>query len=214
MPQKSTLTPRICEYCGKEFEVPARIVRSGGGKYCSLQCHGMNVRKSLADALWDKVEKTEDCWLWQGSLNRGYGHMSRGEATGKSIGAHRVAWELVAGAIPDGLFVCHTCDNRACVRNDDEGWYEVNGILHPRRGHLWIGTQADNMADMIAKGREPDFFAGGEAHHNAKLSAAAVREIRERYADGNTTYQVLADRFGVKVGAVGKVVRGERRIKA
>ena len=85
------------------------------------------------------VEKSEDgCWTWTGKSRSGEG-MRYGlfRANGKYQGAHRVAWQIVHGAIPAGMHVCHHCDNPICVRPD----------------HLFLGTHLDNMRDMVAKGR-------------------------------------------------------------
>lgn len=68
--------------------------------------------------------------------------------------AHVIAWEEVAGRpVPEGLCVCHTCDNPGCIRNDEPGWYVVDGERYPRWGHLWLGTRAANMRDAVIKGR-------------------------------------------------------------
>jgi hypothetical protein len=111
------------------------------------------------------------CTLWVGMVSRfGYGRM---KIDGRRIGAHRVAWELANGPIPDGLFVCHKCDVRRCVNPD----------------HLFLGTQADNMADRNSKGRQ----VRGEKMHWAKLTPDAIEEIRT----GGRDAIALATKFGI-----------------
>lgn len=95
------------------------------------------------------------------------------------------------GPIPDGLHVLHHCDNPPCVNP----------------AHLFLGTNADNVADKTAKGRGRG--GRGEAHRNAKLTADQVREIRELAASGLTQREIAA-RYGVRHTAIGKILRGER----
>lgn len=91
--------------------------------------------RTLADYAPAFVDRGPGCWEWPGAQGNGYGMILMPD--GRLRGAHRVAWELANGPIPDGLFVLHHCDNRACVRPD----------------HLFLGTQGDNVRDMYAKGR-------------------------------------------------------------
>lgn len=88
---------------------------------------------------WSRVDiprKDALCWTWTAAKIKGYGTMNVG---GKNCGAHRIAWELFNGPIPDGLHACHHCDNPSCVNPS----------------HIFLGTHQDNMADKQAKGRGP-----------------------------------------------------------
>lgn len=107
---------------------------------------------------WSKVARSDECWLWAAGVNSGgYGAF---RIDGVHYRAHRVAWQLAFGPIPDGLFVCHRCDVRRCVRP----------------GHLFLGTNADNMRDCAEKGRAHRPL--GELSAWSKLTMGQVQEIR------------------------------------
>ena len=116
------------------------------------------------------------CHEWTAAVSEwGYGRWKQG------IYAHRYAWERANGPIPQGLEVCHHCDNPACVRLD----------------HLFLGTRQDNAADMARKKRAPY----GEIHHAAKLTEADVRSIR---ADTRLQREV-ADDYGITISNVHRI---------
>lgn len=147
--------------------------------------------KPVAERFWSHVDKGDGCWEWTAARHRaGYGAFGLDRA--HMTYAHRYSWELHFGAIPEGLFVCHTCDNPPCVRPD----------------HLFLGTIADNTADMMAKGRRVQGRTYvGEANHNAKLTEAQVREIRSLF--GTLPSATLGARYGVSGGLIRQIGRRE-----
>ena len=135
---------------------------------------------------WVFMISDAGCWEWQGGLLNGYGLLWW---EGKQILAHRHYYEKYVGPIPEGLCVCHKCDNRKCCNPD----------------HLFLGTRPDNSRDMIAKERQ----ARGEKHSQAKLTEAEVLEIRECAMRGESRTS-LAQRHGVTYWAISHVVNRER----
>lgn len=130
----------------------------------------------------------DGCWFWLGFCSdNGYGRLPFNRVP---LYAHRVAWELAHGPISDGSFVLHRCDVRSCVNSD----------------HLFLGTQADNMADMVAKGRQ--YRPRSEDVSTARLNWSAVRAIRHRIADGETLPN-LAREYAVTHETIRCIARGK-----
>lgn len=177
-----------CLHCGVVFDAPPFRVRAGMGKYCSPHCSGIHKRRPVAERFWKKVIKSDGCWSWTGAVSRGYGKISRDHTTAGMTQAHVISWEIHHGIVPEGYVVCHKCDNRQCTNPE----------------HLFLGTQADNMADMVMKARS----AWGERNRHAKLTAEQVLEIRGRKAGGELT-SVLAAEFRVTVNMVNKIASRE-----
>lgn len=123
------------------------------------------------------VNADNGCKIWTGSLNsRGYGRLSFGRKW-RSVEAHRVSYVLFRGDIPGGLLVLHRCDNPPCCNP----------------GHLFLGTNDQNIRDAVIKKR----FPYGEQSFKAKLSDKDALTIRDLYAGGTVTHRELAERFGV-----------------
>ena len=141
-------------------------------------------RKPTEQRFWRHVEPQGDCLVWTGASDRdGYGvfNLRIGPSGGGSpvwIYAHRYAWTLANGAIPDGLQVCHHCDNPQCVN----------------AGHLFLGTNFDNVADRIRKMRG-----------NTKLTETKVRAI---LADNRSGRAIAAD-YGVSPELIQRLRRGQ-----
>lgn len=166
-----------CSICGKErWYSPSRLKRLKGPHCLEHSVRNNHQHISLEQAFWAQVQKTDGCWLWVGYINpKGYGNITR-----KHIRVHRLSWELANGPIPEGLNVLHQCDNPICVR----------------LSHLFLGTQNDNVQDMVAKGRNHSGITLGEAHPSHKLTENQVLEIRATlYAGGNVI--ALAKQYGV-----------------
>jgi hypothetical protein len=132
----------------------------------------------------------EGCLVWTGAKNSAndYGEIktSRKDGPRRNIRVHRRAYEEDRGPIPKGLLVCHRCDNSLCVNPD----------------HLFLGTDADNSADKVAKGRQ----ARGVTQGQAKLTEEDVHAIRARYALGDISQRDLAAIFGVSQTLVRLIV--------
>lgn len=122
------------------------------------------ISPAKAEAFWTRVKRGEGCWEWQGEIAwTGYG---RWVVSRVHWAAHRLAYTLANGPIPDGQIVCHSCDNRRCVRPD----------------HLWLGTYSDNIQDALRKGR----MATGDRHwtrrDRERARAIAAHNSRNRNA--------------------------------
>ena len=134
-------------------------------------------------------EELSPCIEWPKSRFK-YGYGARW-FRGAMWRAHRVAWTIERGEIPEGLHVLHRCDNRACVNV----------------AHLFLGTNADNVADMNAKRRAKIPLLRGERHAMSKLTSEKVLEIRDKYAKGGITQKELASEYGVDHTTISLIVR-------
>jgi len=140
---------------------------------------------------WSKIDirGEDECWPWKAVQHRqGYGRFRLGR---RMVLAHRIAWELEHGPIPEGMCVCHTCDNPRCVNP----------------AHLFAASQLENIADAVEKGRRAN--RRGEKNGRAKLTEEKVREIRRLYTTGRHSQRELGERFGVIESHVGRIVRRE-----
>jgi hypothetical protein len=162
-------------------------------------------RNQPGKRFWQKVDKrtSGECWRWTGARNeRGYGLIGLG---GKTERAHRMSWMLHNGEIPQGMCVCHRCDNPICVNPE----------------HLFLGTHSDNMRDMCIKGRknapvgdshyarrEPHRLARGEKHGCAKLTDDLVVACRLAHKKYGATCTKLAAKWGVSIAAMCYAVNG------
>lgn len=198
MTRNSPTTERhrfTCQGCSAEFSVSTARLRQTSARgfvirFCSKPCMVAQQRATnLREYFNARVDRSsaDGCWPWTGTLNvTGYGN---GHCNSKRFLSHRLGFELANGPIPDGMEVCHRCDNPRCVRPD----------------HLFLGTHAENMADMSKKGRS----ARGERNGIAKLTANAAREIRRLVSMGEMKIEI-AKRFGVGESVVRSIAKRKR----
>lgn len=181
------MTERTCVICDKTF-APSR--KRPNARCCSKACGsklGARTDSKTPDqkiaSFWARIDQSGDCWVWTGAKAKsGYGAVT---IFGKTKPAHRVAYELAHGvALTSRQFVCHSCDNRACCNP----------------AHLWVGSNQDNIEDMLRKGRQHlnRGTVRGERHGNAKLTEDAVRQIRT----SSKRPTELASEYGLSINAV------------
>lgn len=177
----------ICAACGIEFKGRPR------SKFCCRGCRNKVYKNTrpLEERFWEKVDKSGGsaaCWPWTGAKDTfGYGRIWTGT---RIDGANRVVWELVHGPIPDGEghhgnCVCHRCDNPACCNP----------------AHLFLGSNAENLADMLSKGRH----CGGSVS-KPRLSPEEVMAIRKLWEQGRFTQGALAEIFGVSKTMINLII--------
>lgn len=202
-----------------ESQQPSRRNRAG----FVLSSEDMMGRKiPVEERFWTKVQKTDGCWVWTSVLNeKGYGILvDTVDGKQKRLRAHRLVWKMSYGSIPEGMQVCHECDNPSCVRPD----------------HLFLGTNKENTQDKVNKGRaprgddhwmkkhperiprgdrsstrlHPESYGKGADSPFAKLTREQVKDIRDEYATRRTFQRIIAKRYGVEQTTISKVVRRAR----
>ena len=142
---------------------------------------------TATERFWSKVKhRTSGCWEWTGAMTRsGYMGYGRLRMNSKYYLAHRVSYKMEYGSIPNGLCVCHTCDNRKCVRPS----------------HLFLRTQKDNMVDCSVKGR----IAKGSRSAKSKLTETQVKTIHK----DKRLHKEIAKAYGVDRSIISKIKGGK-----
>ena len=165
----------MCELCGASFYTCESVQR-----FCSRGCFGQSRVIPIKNRLLAHIKiDVNGCWNWTGRRSRyGYGQFGK-----DAVGAHRVSWTELRGPIPEGHFVCHSCDNPPCINPD----------------HLFLGMPKDNTRDMIDKGRSK--HPNGQDASTAKLTAENVAEIRK----SALSQSEIARKFGITQSNVSRI---------
>lgn len=150
--------------------------------------------QTIKERLYSQSSQSENgCIEWQGWRVNGYGRLRLGS---KRVAAHRLSYEIENGPIPDGLCVCHKCDNPKCINPS----------------HLFLGTRGDNNLDKTIKGRQAKgktHGLRGEQHPLSRLTADDVSAIKEKYA-GGATQRSIASAHRVSQSLVSQIINSKR----
>lgn len=190
----------VREVCNKPPQIGSRVYPACGNRNCVNPSHCLDAKERFFSLIGPKNENT-GCMEWQGGKTD-FGH-GRFSVMHKSNLSHRLVWEFVNGAIPEGLVIRHLCNNPACCNIE----------------HLATGTQAENMQDRQESGRTasgdrsgaktmPHRVCKGESHGMAKLKESDIHEIRECYLAGMTTYEI-GEKFSIDPSHAGDIVNGK-----
>lgn len=201
----------ICVTCGTKFPFYQNKGRPVP-KFCSHKCRGhtgfvpggtIKISEMTDEEKLERLKKSfeknvirqEGCWSWKGSIaHGGYPVMTCRRQIGPDRG-HRASWIIHFGPIPEGLYICHKCDNPICTNP----------------GHLWLGTQKENNDDKIRKCRQanniPPHKRGSE-NGSARLSEDQVKEIKILIKQGQSCYS-LGKQFGVSKTTIQRIKTGK-----
>lgn len=201
-----------CCGCGQRTDIAKKTVsKSGHIKGQPLKYRhghtGPRKRLDVTDRFWNSVDRSEganSCWPFMKYRNHfGYGRFSPEPRSG-AVQAHRFSWELVNGPIPDGMLVCHRCDNPACVNP----------------AHLFLGTPQDNMTDKVRKGRQSAGTRHGNAckptfaerHHNCRFTTEDISAMRDLHEKAGWGQLRIAKLFDCPVATVHNIVHYKARL--
>lgn len=182
--QNGETTCAIAKTHGYSVSQVGRLLRGAG--YAMRACGPRTVGRRDRFERYACILDQDACVPWSGFISAETGYGQFAWKTSTSIGAHVASYLIYKGAVPAGMLVRHTCDNRSCV--------------NPK--HLLLGTYVDNMRDAMERRR----VACGERAHSAKMTAAKVADLRQKYAAGARQVD-LAIEFGVGQAAVSQMVR-------
>lgn len=183
----------ICKICGNQYI--SKDYREGRSKYCSRSCNGKSgefwsiatkdQKINRLKKFFEKyvIKNQEGCWGWKGTLLDGRGRLYFKK---KALQAHRASWMIHKGDIPDGMYVCHKCDNGICANPE----------------HLFLGTPSDNICDLLIKNKTK----------LSKLTIDQVKDIKKMLEDGEKQINI-AKKFNVHPSTICDINKGRTRTK-